>query len=48
VVNRAHRTALAQAMLTDEAGRLVAHASSMCMIFSPAAPAAGTGEEQAV
>ena len=36
VIQRGRRTALAQARLTDEAGRLVAHATSSCMIF-PAA-----------
>ncbi len=34
VISRGRRTALAQADLTDEAGRLVAHATSSCMIFS--------------
>ena len=34
VLQRGRRTALAQAQLTDEAGRLVAHATSSCMIFS--------------
>ena len=34
VLSRGRRTALAQADLTDEAGRLVAHATSSCMIFS--------------
>ena len=34
IVQRGRRTALAQAALTDEAGRLVAHATSTCMIFS--------------
>jgi uncharacterized protein (TIGR00369 family) len=34
IVQRGRRTALAQAILTDEAGRLVAHATSTCMIFS--------------
>ena len=34
VIQRGRRTALAQAQLTDEAGRLVAHATSSCMIFS--------------
>jgi uncharacterized protein (TIGR00369 family) len=33
VIQRGRRTALAQAQLTDEAGRLVAHATSSCMIF---------------
>jgi uncharacterized protein (TIGR00369 family) len=36
VIQRGRRTALAQAQLTDEQGRLVAHATSSCMIF-PAA-----------
>jgi len=34
VLQRGRRTALAQAQLRDEAGRLVAHATSSCMIFS--------------
>ena len=34
VIQRGRRTALAQAQLTDEAGRLVAHATSSCMIFA--------------
>jgi uncharacterized protein (TIGR00369 family) len=34
VISRGRRTALAEARLTDEAGRLVAHATSSCMIFS--------------
>jgi uncharacterized protein (TIGR00369 family) len=34
VLQRGRRTALAQAQLTDEAGKLVAHATSTCMIFS--------------
>ncbi len=34
VVHRGRRTALAEAQLTDAAGRLVAHATSSCMIFS--------------
>jgi uncharacterized protein (TIGR00369 family) len=34
VIQRGRRTALAQAELTDEAGRLVAHATSSCMLFS--------------
>jgi uncharacterized protein (TIGR00369 family) len=33
VIQRGRRTALAQAQLTDGAGRLVAHATSSCMIF---------------
>ena len=37
VIQRGRRTALAQAQLTDGAGRLVAHATSSCMIFAPAA-----------
>jgi uncharacterized protein (TIGR00369 family) len=35
VIQRGRRTALAQAQLTDEHGRLVAHATSSCMIFPP-------------
>ena len=34
VLQRGRRTALAQAQLTDESGRLVAHATSSCMIFA--------------
>lgn len=33
VLSRGRRTALAEAQLVDEAGRLVAHATSSCMIF---------------
>lgn len=33
VIQRGRRTALAQAQLTDEAGRLVAHATSTCLIM---------------
>ena len=33
VLQRGRRTALAEARLTDAAGRLVAHATSSCMIF---------------
>ncbi len=33
VIQRGRRTALAQAQLSDEAGRLLAHATSSCMIF---------------
>ena len=34
VIQRGRRTALAQARLTDEQGRLVAHATSSCMVFA--------------
>jgi uncharacterized protein (TIGR00369 family) len=34
VIQRGRRTALAQAQLVDAQGRLVAHATSTCMIFS--------------
>jgi uncharacterized protein (TIGR00369 family) len=34
VLQRGRRTALAQAELRDDAGKLVAHATSSCMIFS--------------
>lgn len=34
VLQRGRRTALAQAELTDAAGRLVAHATSTCLIFA--------------
>ena len=34
VISRGRRTALAEARLTDEAGRVLAHATSSCMIFS--------------
>jgi uncharacterized protein (TIGR00369 family) len=37
VIQRGRRTALAQAQLFDAAGKLVAHATSSCMIFSPQA-----------
>ncbi len=33
VINRGRRTALAQAELTDHAGKLVAHATSSCLIM---------------
>lgn len=33
VISRGRRTALAEAQLVDSAGRLVAHATSSCMIF---------------
>lgn len=33
VISRGRRTALAQAQLTDESGRLVAHATSTCLIM---------------
>jgi uncharacterized protein (TIGR00369 family) len=33
VLNRGRRTALAEARLTDERGKLLAHATSSCMIF---------------
>ncbi len=36
VLQRGRRIALAQAQLFDAAGKLVAHATSSCMIFSPA------------
>jgi uncharacterized protein (TIGR00369 family) len=35
VIQRGRRTALAEARLTDAKGRLAAHATSSCMIFSP-------------
>ncbi len=35
VLQRGRRTALAQAQLTDERGRLVAHATSSCLVFPP-------------
>ena len=34
VISRGRRTALAEAQLTDETGRVLAHATSSCMIFS--------------
>jgi uncharacterized protein (TIGR00369 family) len=34
VISRGRRTALAEARLTDETGRVLAHATSSCMIFS--------------
>lgn len=36
VVQRGRRTALAEARLTDGTGRLVAHATSTCLIFESA------------
>ena len=36
VLQRGRRTALAQAQLSDERGKLVAHATSTCMIFHAA------------
>ena len=33
VISRGRRIALAQAQLTDDRGRLVAHATSSCLIF---------------
>ncbi|HET6967299.1 MAG TPA: PaaI family thioesterase [Ornithinibacter sp.] len=38
VIQRGRRTALAQARLTDGSGRLVAHATSSCMIFPGSRP----------
>jgi uncharacterized protein (TIGR00369 family) len=35
VLQRGRRTALAQAQLFDASGKLVAHATSTCMIFTP-------------
>ena len=40
VIQRGRRTALAQAQLTDARGRLVAHATSTCMVFPAAEPPA--------
>jgi uncharacterized protein (TIGR00369 family) len=40
VIKRGRLTALAEARLTDDAGRLVAHATSSCLLFE-AAPAGG-------
>ena len=34
VISRGRRTALAEAQLSDEAGRVLAHATSSCMIFA--------------
>ena len=34
VIQRGRRTALAQAQLTDEPGRLLAHATTSCLIFA--------------
>lgn len=39
VVQRGRRTALAEARLTDGTGRLVAHATSTCLIFDAIPPA---------
>lgn len=41
VMQRGRRTALAEAKLYDESGRLVAHATSTCMILQPT-PASGS------
>ncbi len=41
VLSRGARTALAQAQLTDERGRLLAHATSSCLIFPLVAPEPG-------
>ncbi|MET9462088.1 PaaI family thioesterase [Streptomyces canus] len=38
VVNKGRQTALAQAQLVDEADRLLAHATSSCMLFPVPAP----------
>ena len=38
VLQRGRRTALAEARLTDAAGRLLAHATSSCMLFDLPAP----------
>jgi uncharacterized protein (TIGR00369 family) len=38
VLQRGRRTALAEARMTDAQGRLVAHATSTCMIFEPPTP----------
>jgi uncharacterized protein (TIGR00369 family) len=39
VIQRGRRTALAEARLTDHAGRLVAHATSTCLLFeTPPSP----------
>jgi uncharacterized protein (TIGR00369 family) len=38
VVQRGRRTAYAQARLTDAAGRLVAHATSSCLLFEATSP----------
>ncbi|MEU0425017.1 PaaI family thioesterase [Streptomyces canus] len=38
VINKGRQTALAQAQLVDEADRLLAHATSSCMIFPVPAP----------
>jgi uncharacterized protein (TIGR00369 family) len=35
VLQRGRRTALAQAQIFDGSGKLVAHATSTCMIFTP-------------
>jgi uncharacterized protein (TIGR00369 family) len=41
VISRGSRTALAEARLTDERGRLLAHATSTCMIFDLARATGG-------
>jgi acyl-coenzyme A thioesterase PaaI-like protein len=40
VLSRGQRTALAQAQVFDDADRLIAHATSSCMIFPVAGAAA--------
>jgi len=43
IIQRGRRTALGEARLTDAAGRLIAHATSTCLLFDlPAPPAAST------
>jgi len=41
VIARGSRTALAEARLTDEQGRLLAHATSTCLLFAISAPTNG-------
>ena len=41
VISRGSRTALAEARLTDGDGRLLAHATSTCLLFPVAGPAQG-------
>ena len=49
VLQRGRRTALAEARLTDAADRLVAHATSTCLLFDlPPAPDLRTGGRAAI
>jgi uncharacterized protein (TIGR00369 family) len=43
VLSRGSRTALAEARLTDERGRLLAHATSTCLVLDLSRPTGGAG-----